>query len=271
MEGYKAFLAFLASGLLLGFLSVVFALVWVLRYRGGLGWNGGPVEFNWHPVLIITGFVFIQGIAIIVYRLPWTWKCSKFLMKLIHAGLHTVTLTLAIISLVAVFDFHNAQKIPNMYSLHSWIGLTAVILYALQLVLGIVVFLLPFAPTSLRTAVMPIHTYSGLLIFGTGIATALMGITEKLFFELKAPPYSQSPEEAIFVNVLGVLIVAYGAVILWMATRPNWKRPLEHVFITHQIIGEGLSDDDCQSPDLEFNSDGAARKRNPKSDEAGQR
>uniref|UniRef100_A0A0B8RY14 Plasma membrane ascorbate-dependent reductase CYBRD1 n=1 Tax=Philothamnus irregularis TaxID=1899461 RepID=A0A0B8RY14_9SAUR len=271
MEGYKLFLAFLASALLLGFLSVVFALFWVLHYREGLAWNGGAAEFNWHPVLIITGFVFIQGIGIIVYRLPWTWKCSKFLMKLIHAGLHTIALTLAIIALVAVFDFHNAANIPNMYSLHSWIGLTAVILYALQLVLGFVVFLLPFAPASLRTAVMPIHTYSGLLIFGTVIATALMGITEKLIFSLKPTPYRDSPEEAIFVNVLGVLIVAYGAVIMWMATRPHWKRPLEHVFQTHQRIGEGLSEDDCHNPDLEFSSDGAARKRNPKSDEAGQR
>lgn len=63
MEGYKLFLAFLASALLLGFLSVVFALLWVLHYREGLAWNGGPAEFNWHPVLIITGFVFIQGIG----------------------------------------------------------------------------------------------------------------------------------------------------------------------------------------------------------------
>ncbi|KAM6461538.1 plasma membrane ascorbate-dependent reductase CYBRD1 isoform 1-T1 [Liasis olivaceus] len=204
-------------------------------------------------------------------RLPWTWKCSKVLMKLIHAGLNTVALTLAIISLVAVFDFHNAKKIPNMYSLHSWIGLTAVILYALQLVLGFMVFLLPFASTSLRATVMPIHVYSGLLIFGTVIATALMGITEKLIFTLKSPSYSSSPEEAIFVNVLGVLIFAYGAVILWMATRPHWKRPLEQVFQAHQRIGETLSDDDCQSPDVEFSSDAAARKRNPKFDEAGQR
>jgi cytochrome b reductase 1 len=31
---------------------------------------------------------------------------------------------------------------------------------------------------------MPIHVYSGLLLFGTVIATVLMGVTEKLFFVL---------------------------------------------------------------------------------------
>lgn len=70
--------------------------------------------------------------AIIVYRLPWTWKCSKLMMKFIHAGLNLLAFIFAVISLVAVFDFHNAAKIPNMYSLHSWLGLVAVILYCLQ-------------------------------------------------------------------------------------------------------------------------------------------
>lgn len=54
------------------------------------------------------------------------------MMKFIHAGLNILAFTLAVISLVAVFDFHNAANIPNMYSLHSWVGLAAVTLYALQ-------------------------------------------------------------------------------------------------------------------------------------------
>lgn len=70
--------------------------------------------------------------AIIVYRLPWTWKCNKLMMKFIHAGLNLLAFVFAVISLVAVFDFHNVAKIPNMYSLHSWVGLAAVILYCLQ-------------------------------------------------------------------------------------------------------------------------------------------
>lgn len=70
--------------------------------------------------------------AIIVYRLPWTWKCSKLMMKFIHAGLNILAFIFAAISLVAVFDFHNTKNIPNMYSLHSWVGLAAVILYSLQ-------------------------------------------------------------------------------------------------------------------------------------------
>ncbi|XP_062434317.1 plasma membrane ascorbate-dependent reductase CYBRD1 isoform X2 [Rhea pennata] len=201
-------------------------------------------------------------------------------MKFIHAGLNTIAMILVIVSMVAVFEYHNARNIPNMYSLHSWIGLAAVIFYSLQLFLGFVVFLLPFAPLRLRAALMPIHIYSGLLIFATVIASALMGITEKLIFSLTNPAYSASPPEAIFVNCLGLLIVIFGALILWMASRPHWKRPPEELAKVLRPDGgspEGTEAEstmtDCinaDKSDVGFNSE-AARKRNLKLDEAGQR
>ncbi|XP_027534379.1 DDB1- and CUL4-associated factor 17 isoform X1 [Neopelma chrysocephalum] len=218
--------------------------------------------------------------SIIVYRLPWTWKCSKLLMKFIHAGLNTIAMILAIVAMVAAFEYHNAQNIANMYSLHSWIGLTAVIFYSLQLFLGFAVFLLPFAPVYLRAVLMPIHVYAGLTIFATVIATALMGITEKLIFSLRDPGYSGSPPEATFVNCLGLLLVVFGLLILWMATRPHWKRPVEENTKVLRPIGgtpEGTevestmtSSSNADKSDLRINSE-AARKQNLKFDEAGQR
>lgn len=53
-------------------------------------------------------------------------------MKFIHAGLHLLAFIFAVIAMVAVFDFHNAAQIPNMYSLHSWLGLVALTLFCLQ-------------------------------------------------------------------------------------------------------------------------------------------
>ncbi|XP_024417349.2 plasma membrane ascorbate-dependent reductase CYBRD1 [Desmodus rotundus] len=281
MDGYRGFLGLLVSALLVGFLSVIFTLIWVLHYREGLGWDGSALEFNWHPVLVVTGFVFIQGIAVVVYRLPWTWKCSKLLMKSIHAGLNAVAAVLAIISLVAVFDFHDASKIPNMYSLHSWVGLTVVILYMLQLLLGFFIFLLPLAPPSLRALLMPIHVYSGILIFATVIATALMGVTEKLIFALKNPPYTTLPPEGVFANILGLLILVFGALICWIVTRPQWKRPKEPNLTLLQPNGGtpervessmAINFGKMDKSDSELNDETAARKRNVVAlDEATQR
>ncbi|XP_069327355.1 plasma membrane ascorbate-dependent reductase CYBRD1 isoform X1 [Eulemur rufifrons] len=281
MEGYKGFLVLLVSALLVGFLSVIFTLVWVLHYRGGLGWDGTDLEFNWHPVLMVTGFVFIQGIAIIVYRLPWTWKCSKLLMKSIHAGLNTVAAILATISLVAVFENRNYRNITHLYSLHGWVGLTVVIFYVLQLLLGFLVFLLPWAPLSFRSFLMPIHVYSGLLLFGTAIVTILMGVTEKLFFVLTNPAYSTFPPEGVFVNTLGFIILVFGGLIFWIVTRPQWKRPKEPTSTLLQPNGattEGVEGSVATSyghnmdkSDSELNNEVAARKRNLALDEAVQR
>ncbi|KAF7709550.1 plasma membrane ascorbate-dependent reductase CYBRD1 [Silurus meridionalis] len=270
MENHKPFLVLLFFAFALGFIAVVFVLRWVLHFREGLAWDGGAKEFNWHPLLAVTGFIFLQGIAIVVYRLPWTWKCSKLMMKFIHAGLNVLAFILAVISLVAVFDFHNVQNIPNMYSLHSWVGLAAVILFTLQIVLGVCIFLLPVTPGYVRAAFMPIHIFSGLFIFTTVIATALMGITEKLIFGLKDPKYRDSPPEATFVNVLGLLITMFGALVLWVSTRPYWKRPSEQLLQALHTSDSAAGSTktvitNSESPDPEPNSE--ARRRNGKAEE----
>ena len=56
----------------------------------------------------------------------------KFYVKLIHMCVQVLVMMLAVIGLVTVFDFHNANHIPNMYTLHSWVGLSTVILFFLQ-------------------------------------------------------------------------------------------------------------------------------------------
>lgn len=59
---------------------------------------------------------------------------KKKKLKILHMVILLGAFILAIIGLVAVFDFHNNVKnpIPNMYSLHSWIGLSTIILFACQ-------------------------------------------------------------------------------------------------------------------------------------------
>lgn len=63
MEKLKEFLVALCAAAAIGFVSIIFVLRWVLHYREGLAWDGGQAEFNWHPVLIVTGFIFLQGMG----------------------------------------------------------------------------------------------------------------------------------------------------------------------------------------------------------------
>jgi cytochrome b-561 len=121
-------------------------------------------------------------LGILVYRLLRNEPKKK--LKLLHAVMMMTALLLASIGLKAVFDSHNLAEPPidNLYTLHSWIGLSAVICFALQWLFGFVSFLFPGVRHSLRASYMPLHVYGGLMIFGLATAAALMGLLEKAIF-----------------------------------------------------------------------------------------
>ncbi|XP_023694338.1 lysosomal membrane ascorbate-dependent ferrireductase CYB561A3 [Paramormyrops kingsleyae] len=216
--------------LCLGILSVVFVSYWNYKWRGGFAWDGSGLQFNWHPVLMVTGLVVLYGNAAVVYRVPLTWRQSKQPWKLLHAGLLFLAFVLSVLGLCAVFDYHNAGSTPNLYSLHSWLGICTTALFTAQWVLGLAAFLLPWSPLAFRKLLKPIHVWMGSIIFFLAIASCISGINEKLFFVLKGntnqtQPYSKLPPEAVFANSLGILIVAFGLVVYKILSNPDWQRP----------------------------------------------
>ncbi|XP_077417082.1 lysosomal membrane ascorbate-dependent ferrireductase CYB561A3 isoform X1 [Vanacampus margaritifer] len=219
---------FLCLGL--GLACVVCVCLWNSQWRGGFAWDGTSLQFNWHPVLMVTGMLVLYGNGAVLYRVPLTWGENKLPWKLLHAALMLLALILSVFGLCAVFDNHNAANIPNLYSLHSWIGLITAFLFATQWAAGMSVFLLPWSPGSLRALLKPQHVWMGGALMTLGIAACISGINEKLFFVLKgntngSQPYSQLPAEALLGNSLGVLIIVFGLVVLKILSTREWQRP----------------------------------------------
>ncbi|KAL8182831.1 UNVERIFIED_CONTAM: hypothetical protein K2H54_002969 [Gekko kuhli] len=185
---------FLPFSVLLGILGVLCVGLtgfWGRHWLGGFAWDGSSEMFNWHPVLMVTGMLVLYGSAALVYRVPLSWGGPKLPWKLLHAALTLAAFILAVLGLVAVFEFHNNKKIPNMYSLHSWLGLTAVLLFSCQWLMGLASFLLPWAPIWLRAFYKPIHVFFGSAILSLVMAACISGINEKLFFQLSpAAPHT---------------------------------------------------------------------------------
>lgn len=229
MQSILSFYLCLLLCLSLGLACVVFVCLWSSQWRGSFSWDGSDLEFNWHPVLMTTGLVVMYGYGAVVYRIPLTWGENKLPWKLLHAAFMLLALLLSVIGLCAVFDFHNAKSIPNLYSLHSWIGISATSLFAFQWVAGFAGFLLPCSPVSFRKLLKPVHVWLGGSIVTLSIAACISGINEKLFFVLKGDnqtqPYSKLPPEALLANTLGLLIVAFGLVVLRILSNRNWQRP----------------------------------------------
>ncbi|GAB6021194.1 hypothetical protein CHUAL_003819 [Chamberlinius hualienensis] len=220
------FLMFLTQVFLFGALGLV--LFWVFYYRQGIAWQADiDKEFNLHPVLMVGGFVFLLGEAILVYRLCRC--CRKIYNKLFHTILHLLVMPAAAIAVVAVFDYHGLKKppIPDLYSLHSWMGLGTLGLFALQFIFGFFSFLVLLccekSTASFRAALLPIHTHFGLATFLMGVATCVTGLTEKAIFTL-GPSYSERTEEGIVINVLGLVIIVAGILLTFLVRHPKFQR-----------------------------------------------
>ncbi|XP_072227653.1 lysosomal membrane ascorbate-dependent ferrireductase CYB561A3-like [Leuresthes tenuis] len=214
--------------LCLGLLCVLFVSLWSSLWLGGFAWNGSDLQFNWHPVLMVSGLVVLYGIAAVMYRVPFTWKQRKSIWKWAHAALMFLALLLSILGLCAVFDFHRAAGIPDMYSLHSWVGICTVVLFAFQWVLGLAGFLLPCSPRWFRASLKPAHIWLGSAILILSLTSCISGIGEKLFFSLDGDTgesYDALPVEAKFANFLGILIMAFGLIVFGILSKAQWQRP----------------------------------------------
>jgi hypothetical protein len=148
-------------------------------YLGGLNW--GKLIFNWHPVLMVGGLIFCSITSILSYRLiPMT----KLATKSLHVFLHTVGVVCFSVGLSAVLIGNNNKSkndgntyYSNFNSIHSFLGLAAIILYGQNYVLGFLHYLMPVA-VSKRKAYMPSHIFLGSFAFFAAVFAALTGAME---------------------------------------------------------------------------------------------
>ncbi|KAK8583494.1 hypothetical protein V6N13_108853 [Hibiscus sabdariffa] len=197
----------------LGVAGAVMVLVWTIHFRGGLAWDSSNKNliFNLHPVLMLIGFIIIGGQAIMSYK---TLPLKKEVKKLVHLVLHAIALILGIIGICAAFKNHNESAIPNLYSLHSWIGIGVIALYGIQWIYGFLVFFFPGGSPGLRSESLPWHVLFGLFVFILAVGNASLGFLEKLTF-LENSGLDKYGAEAFLVNFTAIVTILYGAFVIF--------------------------------------------------------
>ncbi|KAJ1266754.1 hypothetical protein BS78_07G002300 [Paspalum vaginatum] len=195
--------------------ATVLVLLWCVHFRGGLALrsqNNKMLIFNLHPVLMLIGPIVLAGEAILCYRsLPLTRDARKKA----HLALHAAGLAVGGLGIYAVFKFHVESGIPNLYSLHSWIGIATISLYAFQWAAAFLTFFFPGASAATRRRTLPWHAVFGLLLFALAVGTAQLGFLEKLTF-MQGPPMRMPKyaPEALLVNFTAIVVLLLGVAVV---------------------------------------------------------
>ncbi|TVU45375.1 hypothetical protein EJB05_04862, partial [Eragrostis curvula] len=186
--------------------TAVLMLVWLLHFRGGINIQSQDPDqiFNVHPFVMSWGFILLIGEAILAYS---TIPMDHRTQKMAHMLIHLVGLILAIFGVYAAFKFHDAAVSPDLTSLHSWLGIATLSLFALQWLFGFATFWLSGAAHEhTRAAAAPVHVMAGLAIFLLAVCTAQTGLVEK-------SAAAGSVGEARLINVTGIFILLYGVAV----------------------------------------------------------
>lgn len=99
--------------------------------------------------------------------------------KKVHWSLHTAAAVCILFGLTAAFQSHNLKRpvpIPNLYSPHSLLGLTTVLMATLQFCVGLGCYLAPKAPLHHRVALGPVHRFMGQATWLCGLASIAVGV-----------------------------------------------------------------------------------------------
>lgn len=159
-------------------------------FLGGLDFK--ELIFNYHPIFMTTGLILLSFTAVLSYRIL---PLPKAITKPLHAFLQFSALCFVVMGLTCVLvgnnypDYNSLHMyFANFTTVHSFIGLAAIGIFAQNYFLGFYHYLLPEAAVSLdqRKKYMPMHVFLGMLaVFLSVLAmeTGLMELMTDLSFE----------------------------------------------------------------------------------------
>ncbi|KAK4484098.1 hypothetical protein RD792_011318 [Penstemon davidsonii] len=162
--------------------------------------------FDVHPFLMFFGFIFLVGEAMMVYK---TVRAERKVQKFVHMFIHLLALCLGIVGLHSAFKFHEKSHIPNLLTLHSWIGIGTFSLFCLQWLLGLSLFLFGGSSIETRARAAPWHVVGGRALFFMAICAALTGLMQRATF---LQPVMNKYESRL-INFLGLAILLFGVTV----------------------------------------------------------
>ncbi|NXU00506.1 CY561 protein, partial [Buphagus erythrorhynchus] len=216
--------AYVAVSQLLGLTLLATTGAWLGRYRGGVAWHS-PLQFNAHPLCMVLAMVFLQGDALLVYRV--FRHEAKRSTKALHALLHGLALVIALVG-----ECWDGMGWDGMgWDGMGWDGGYGALqepLLSSREGTG-----LPIAPVQdCATSFICCHQVSLPKANKTPALLSCSDLGKGVFpmvclsipLHPRSDSYSHFVPEGILANTLGVLLVAFGLVVGYVLTREEWRR-----------------------------------------------
>jgi cytochrome b-561 len=221
---------------IVGVFVVVLTISWVVVFME-LVWDLENIKlYNWHSIFMVIGMVFLNGNcklilftalklnkfsffkAILVFR---AFKSvSKMRIKVIHAISHVTSIVLITLGLAVEFISHYQHGEKDFYSLHSWLGMFTIIIFVGQFVFGFISYFFSLFSKKVKEFYLKIHVFFGIFCFISAIATCIIGFNQTARFKKS---YSQYSIEGVLINFIGLLMVVYGCLVVFLVTKANQK------------------------------------------------
>ncbi|CAI5450130.1 unnamed protein product [Caenorhabditis angaria] len=211
-----------------GFTTVLLNGYFFNTFRDGLTWPTKQQHdyygIQFHGFLMVLGFVFFQGEALLSYRI-YRYE-PKIISKLIHGILHFLAISLGITALIAIIINKNLGGNKHFYSIHSWIGVCLLTVYILQFTFGFFTFLMPCASVKHRARLIPIHRAIGASLLILAAIQCVVGYVTFLSFDT-LPCFStlSCNNRMEYVASFAVLtLILYTLLVLALIIPQSWKR-----------------------------------------------
>ncbi|KAJ9163399.1 hypothetical protein P3X46_023071 [Hevea brasiliensis] len=204
-----------------GFIVAALVISWAILFKSSFlprsSSREGLIYAVLHPLLMVIGFILISGEAILVH----SWLPGpRSLKKSVHLCLQGVALASGIFGIWTKFQGEDGI-VANFFSLHSWMGLTCICLFAAQWLMGFMSFWHRGEMRAVRVKVLPWHIFLGLYTYGLAVATAETGLLEKLTFLQANRNLSKRSPESMVVNSLGLSLALLSGMVIFAAVSPK--------------------------------------------------
>jgi len=202
--------------------------------KGGLQWNRSNAydahsnagNLNFHGLLMTTGLVFLQGEALLAFRLYR--HEAKSVVAFLHMLFYVLSMGFGVGGIWAILMQKNlvSDQGTHFASSHAWIGLIVLVGHVLHTMIGTLLYVFPGASADLKKMIEPGQRAFGITLFLANVGQLLTGILQyaNAGFDDDCPKTMSCPKRMdLLLNVSAVFTVAYAICVIFLLKQQKWR------------------------------------------------